>query len=289
MTIPAGGSNTSEGRFKPIGREEEVMSEHWYYMRAGQKHGPVPLDELRRRAGAGELLPTDLAWPEHGTPRSVMDVLAPSTRGASSTGKPDWLDDVRQAETDRAGPAQPASSASPDWLDDVKQHEASQAAPVVLPMPPAPAAVKPASPAPPPPPQLPLPVEAGDTDLQEEWPAWMWALFSLVVLILLAAIIVGMMIGRRNRARDPSPPSTQTGRPSLSARPARKPSRHGERAYFCACTCCIPFSNARSDWYSELYAASSPGAAGANTMPSLDMFATSSATFLPLAFQVLLK
>lgn len=35
----------------------------WCYVRGGRRHGPVPTDELRRRAAAGEVGPDDLVWP----------------------------------------------------------------------------------------------------------------------------------------------------------------------------------------------------------------------------------
>jgi hypothetical protein len=38
------------------------MSQSWYHVRGGQQVGPETLDDLRRRATAGELQPEDLVW-----------------------------------------------------------------------------------------------------------------------------------------------------------------------------------------------------------------------------------
>lgn len=34
----------------------------WYFARGGNRSGPVPREELERRAQGGQLLPTDLVW-----------------------------------------------------------------------------------------------------------------------------------------------------------------------------------------------------------------------------------
>src|SRR5690348_5217606 len=99
------------------------MTDRWYYTHAGQTLGPVTADQLRQLAGTGQLEPADLIWPE-GKDRSQATPAQAALHFAASAappppGAPDWLKDVRAAET--KPPTAP--QAKPDWLDDVRQAE----------------------------------------------------------------------------------------------------------------------------------------------------------------------
>jgi hypothetical protein len=40
------------------------MAEQWYYIKDGEKHGPVHVVNLKRLAQNEKLMPTDLLWKE---------------------------------------------------------------------------------------------------------------------------------------------------------------------------------------------------------------------------------
>lgn len=63
------------------------MSEIWYHTRNGEQVGPVTLDEVRRRASAGELTPTDMVWRE-GMPDWIDARLAPEVAAAFGSTAP---------------------------------------------------------------------------------------------------------------------------------------------------------------------------------------------------------
>ena len=38
------------------------MANEWYYSHDGERHGPVPVEQIKEMAAAGRLRPTDLVW-----------------------------------------------------------------------------------------------------------------------------------------------------------------------------------------------------------------------------------
>lgn len=98
------------------------MIDRWYYTHAGRTFGPVTAAQLRQMAAARQLNATDRIWPEGRDPSQGVEAQAALDFGVPSaplTNKPDWLDDIRAAETTKP----PMSSVSPDWLDDVRAAE----------------------------------------------------------------------------------------------------------------------------------------------------------------------
>jgi protein phosphatase len=106
------------------------MIDRWYYTHAGQTFGPVETGRLRQLAAAGQLSPTDLIWPDGRDRSEAIEAQAAldfrTQAGAPITNKPDWLDDLRAAET-KPPPAAP-TPAKPDWLEDVRAAEAEEQA-----------------------------------------------------------------------------------------------------------------------------------------------------------------
>ncbi len=90
----------------------DTMSEQWYYARDGQRHGPVPEEELRQLAAAGKVRPADLIWKEGMTEwvpaRSVQRLFAEaSSPGAAAVPPP------------LPGPA-PGQASKPGLMDKIK-------------------------------------------------------------------------------------------------------------------------------------------------------------------------
>jgi PPM family protein phosphatase len=100
--------------------------ERWYYTHADQTRGPVTTAQLRQLAAVGQLLSTDLLWPEgqdRGQGVAAQSVLDLSTSATPPERTPDWLHDVRSAETNP-----PPRSKAPDWLNDVRAAEKTERA-----------------------------------------------------------------------------------------------------------------------------------------------------------------
>jgi serine/threonine protein phosphatase PrpC len=74
------------------------MTDRWYYTHAGQTLGPVAAVRLRQLAAAGQLLPTDLIWPEGGDRSQAAPARAALDCGTPSAAPPDSLDDIRADE-----------------------------------------------------------------------------------------------------------------------------------------------------------------------------------------------
>jgi len=104
------------------------MADRWLYRHAGSVKGPVSDEQLKQLAAAGQLLVTDLVWPDGGDPRRAVEAqavlnFAALPRPMEATGA--WLGKVAQALATPAGSTGP----TPDWMSDVKPPPASAASP----------------------------------------------------------------------------------------------------------------------------------------------------------------
>lgn len=110
------------------------MIDRWYYTHGGHTRGPVTAAQLRQLAVAGQLGPNDLIWPEGRQQSEAVPAQAAvdfKTPAAPISNKPDWLDDIRAAESEK----KPAAPAQPDWLNDIRaaaESERKPAAPAPL-------------------------------------------------------------------------------------------------------------------------------------------------------------
>jgi hypothetical protein len=88
------------------------MSQAWYYARNNERHGPVPLAELRALIAKGGLQPTDLVWSEHlpgWVPARKVRELFPSQ---TSDSVPGVRVPRQRASSPKQRTPQPASPAS---------------------------------------------------------------------------------------------------------------------------------------------------------------------------------
>jgi hypothetical protein len=192
------------------------MSEGWFYLREGRQQGPVPLEELRRLAAAGELQPVDVAWPEGGAPRPVGELPAAVGGGEEVGGWPAWLDDVRRAEEGRRWPAA-APEELPAWVEDFRRQANIPPAPPRVGPPPLPPAPDPgtAERTAPVPPVLPvLPVAGGP----ERGPLGLGLLAFGIVFTAASLAVAALLVALRPA---PGGPGTREAfRPSEDTTPA---------------------------------------------------------------------
>jgi hypothetical protein len=106
------------------------MTQSWFYRHQSKTHGPLSVDEIKKRVNKGLVAAEDLVWPE-GMPEEAVPASAALNFSSfpaqgdpvlAGSGKPlpDWLVDV--SEMERKGPHPPLepTEAIPDWLDDLR-------------------------------------------------------------------------------------------------------------------------------------------------------------------------
>jgi TM2 domain-containing membrane protein YozV len=111
------------------------MSQSWYYAKNNERHGPVPLAELRSLVAKGGLQPSDLVWSEHlpgWVPARKVRELFPSQPADSVPGvRVPASRNTPAKPTAATGPAkplapspsrEPASSPGFDWNDLRPRH-----------------------------------------------------------------------------------------------------------------------------------------------------------------------